>query len=384
MTTEDTGSQTKLCPTCGTRLSEDATRCLVCGTELVTKGTRKERAPRALRGSRMPEITLSLPAAIALLAVFLAIGAVMVFFGLQSTGRVVEPTATPTLTLTITPSMTPTPQTPTLTPTPLPTATPFTYIVQSGDTCGGIAAAFDVSVQSIVRENSLPADCATLFDGQELRIPHPTPTVTPFPTATLSGIEATIAACEKIIYTVEENDTLSSISTNYAVPMDAIKEFNGMVNNTVYAGMNLVIPLCERAATPGPTPTPTAPPPYPAPNLLLPADGTHFTLVDESVTLQWAAVGTLRENEAYAVNVVDVTEGQNRNIVEYVEDTKYIVPASFRAAANEPHVYRWWIMPVRQIGTDDNGEPIWDTAGAASIKRAFTWTGEAIAVTPTP
>jgi len=332
----------------------------------------------------MPEITLSLPATIGLLAVFLAIGAVMVFFALQSTGRVVEPTATSTLTLTLTPSPTNTPVTPTLTPTPLPTPTPFTYIVNSGDTCGGIAAAFDVSVQSIVRQNSLPADCATLFEGQELLIPHPTPTVTPFPTATLSGIEATIAACEKIIYTVQENDTLSSISTNYAVPMEAIKEFNGMVNNTVYAGMNIIIPLCERAATPGPTPTPTAPPPYPAANLLLPTDGSHFTLEDDIVTLQWAAVGTLRDNEAYAVTVVDITEGQNRNIIDYVEDTKFIVPASFRAAGNEPHVYRWWVTPVRQIGTDDNGEPIWDMAGAASDKRAFTWAGDAQLATPTP
>lgn len=382
MTTE-TGP-TKLCPTCGTRVSEDATRCLVCGSDFTPKGAPHETEPRALRGSRMPEITLSLPAAIGLLAVFLAIGAVMVFFALQSTGRVVEPTSTPTLTLTITPSVTPTPVTPTLTSTPLPTPTPFTYIVQSGDTCGGIAAAFDVSVQSIVRQNSLPADCATLYDGQELLIPHPTPTVTPFPTATLSGIEATIAACEKILYTVEENDTLSSISSNYAVPMDAIKEFNGMVNNTVYAGMNIVIPLCERAATPGPTPTPTAPPPYPPANLLLPADGTHFTIEDDIVTLQWAAVGTLRDNEAYAVTVVDVTEGKNRDIVDYVEDTKYIVPASFRAAASEPHVYRWWVMPVRQIGTDDNGEPIWDTAGAASDNRTFTWSGEAQLATPTP
>jgi LysM repeat protein len=382
MTTENIG-QTKLCPTCGTRLSEDATRCLVCGTEL-TPTESPDNKSRGLRGSRMPEITLSLPATIGLLAVFLAIGAVMVFFALQSSGRVVEPTATPTLTSTLTPSPSPTPVTPTLTSTPLPTPTPFIYVVQSGDTCGGIAAAFDISVQSIVRQNSLPADCATLFDGQELLIPHPTPTVTPFPSATLSGDEATREACEKIIYTVQENDTLSSISTNYAVPIEAIKEWNGMVNNVVYVGLNVVLPLCERAATPGPTPTPTAPPPYPAANLLLPADGTHFTLEDDIVTLQWAAVGTLRENEAYAVTVVDITEGQNRNLVDYVEDTKFIVPASFRAAGNEPHVYRWWVMPVRQIGTDDNGEPIWDTAGAASDNRVFTWAGDAQLATPTP
>lgn len=385
MSTDNSATSTKLCPTCGTRLSEDATRCLVCGSSLTSNGDSEEKQSQALRGSRMPEITLSLPAVIGLLAVFLAIGAVMVFFALQSTGRVVEPTATPTLTLTITPSLTPTPQTPTLTPTPLPSPTPFTYVVQAGDTCGGIAAAFDISVQSIVRTNNLPADCATLFDGQELLIPYPTPTATPFPTATLSGMEATIAACEKVVYTVAENDTLSSISTNYAVPMDAIKEFNGMVNNTVYSGLSLIIPLCERAATPGPTPTPTAPPPYPAPNLLLPPDGTHFTLNDDIVTLQWAAVGTLRDNETYAITVEDVTEGQGRKLVNYVTDTKFIVPASFRANANEPHVYRWSVMPVRQIGSDDNGAPIWDTAGASSQARVFTWTGAAgAAVTPTP
>ena len=385
MSTDNSASSTKLCPTCGTRVSDDASRCLVCGSSLSGNGEGDDKQSQTLRGSRMPEITLSLPAAIGLLAVFLAIGAVMVFFALQRTGRVVEPTATPTLTLTITPSLTPTPQTPTLTPTPLPSPTPFTYTVKAGDTCGGIAAAFDISVQSIVRMNNLPADCATLFDGQELLIPYPTPTVTPFPTATLSGLDATIAACEKIVYTVQENDTLSSISTNYAVPMDAIKEFNGMVNNTVYSGLSLIIPLCERAATPGPTPTPTAPPPYPAPNLLLPPDGAHFNLDDDIVTLQWAAVGTLRDNEAYAITIEDVTEGQARKLVRYVEDTKFIVPASFRASANEPHVYRWWVMPVRQVGSDDNGAPIWASAGAISQTRVFTWTGEAgAAITPTP
>ena len=271
-----------------------------------------------------------------------------------------------------------------MTPTPEPTATPFTYEVKTGDTCGGIAFAFDVSVQSIVRLNNLPADCATLFQGQGLLIPYPTPTATSFPTATLSGLDATLAACEKIYYTVQENDTLSSISSNYNVPIEAIKEFNGMVNNTVYAGLNIVIPLCERFATPGPSPTPTPPPPYTAPNLLLPVDGTHFSITDGVITLQWAAVGTLNANEAYAVTIEDITDASGRKIVGYVEETKYIVPASFRSTENTPHIYQWWVMTVRQIGTDESGNPIWDPAGAASTRRSFTWIGEAIAVTPTP
>lgn len=383
MTTENL-SNTKLCPTCGTRISEDATRCLVCGSELAKAGEAVSKGTQPIRGSRMPEITLSLPVAIGLLALFLTIGATMVFFALQQTGKIEEPTQTPTLTLTLTPSLTPTPVTPTVTSTPEPTATPFSYEVKSGDTCGGIAFAFDISVQSIVRLNNLPADCATLFQGQNLLIPYPTPTASPFPTATLSGLEGTLAACEKINYTVQENDTLSSIAANYNVPIEAIKEFNGMVNNTVYQGLNVVVPLCERNATPGPSPTPTPPPPYPAPNLLLPIDGAHFAITDSIITLQWAAVGSLNSNEAYAVTVEDVTEGTGRKTVGYVQETKYIVPATFRSTESIPHIYRWWVMTVRQIGTDESGKPIWDTAGANSIQRTFTWIGEETTEKPTP
>jgi ribosomal protein L40E len=81
MSAEKTTNPTKLCPTCGTRLSQDATRCLVCGTNLATPSVEKSSRPArgAVQGSRMPEITLSLPAALGLLALFLTIGAVLVY-----------------------------------------------------------------------------------------------------------------------------------------------------------------------------------------------------------------------------------------------------------------------------------------------------------------
>ena len=143
-------------------------------------------------------------------------------------------------------------------------------------------------------------------------------------------------------------------------------------------------PLCARAATAGPTPTATIPPPYPAPNLLLPSDGAAFTLANDIVTLQWASIGTLRDNEAYRVTVEDITAGQSHRIVDYVTDTKDIIPTTFRPKDNIAHVMRWWVAPVRQSGTDDQGQPIWVSAGAASDKRDFTWVGAAVQVTPTP
>ena len=384
MSPETTTTPTKICPTCGTRVSEDATRCLVCGADLSTTGIPK-KAAKAIQGSRMPEITLSLPAAIGLLALFLAIGAIMVFFAFRSKPEVVVPvTPTATATLTVTPTITSTPLPPTSTSTPQPTPTPFTYKVAQNDTCIKIAGTFGVSVNSIILNNNLSTDCV-LSVGMTLLIPQPTPTVTPLPTNTLSAKEATDAACEKAYYTVQKNDTLSSIAAAYGVSMSAIKEENGLPSDMVYEGMSLTIPLCKKPTPFGPTPTPTLPPPYPAPNLLLPADGFEFIQLEEAVTLQWASVGTLRPNEAYAVTIEDITEGQGRKLVAYVTDTKFIVPVSFRNTDKSPHIYRWFILTVRQSGTTVEGNPIWEAAGNASIQRDFIWSGGgAPAATPTP
>jgi hypothetical protein len=99
--------------------------------------------------------------------------------------------------------------------------------------------------------------------------------------------------------------------------------------------------------------------------------------------LQWASVGTLRENEAYAVTIEDITAGQGKKLVDYVIDTKYIVPAGYQPTDNIPHIITWWVVPVRQIDTDDEGNPVWDVAGAVSDVRAFVWSGS-VSATPAP
>jgi LysM repeat protein len=317
-----------------------------------------------------------------LLALFLSIGAVMVFFALRSQPEVVAavpPTSTPTLEFTQT--VTPTDAPPTATSSPMPTPTPVEYVVQPGDTCLGIAGLFEISILSITLENNLSSECF-LSPGMTLFIPQPTATVTPLPTATLSSLQETEQACSKDTYIVKDNDTLSSIAFNYNISQAAIKEENGLVGDTVFLGQPLVIPLCQRATPMGPTITPTPLPPYPAPNLLLPADGAPFTINDETVTLQWASVGTMRDSEAYAVTVEDVTEGQSRKLVRYVTDTKFIVPSSFRSTDRNPHVFRWSVLTVRQAGTDADGNPAWEPAGASSIQRVFTWSSSAPAATP--
>ena len=80
MTPEPTSSKTKVCPTCGTRLSENAPRCLVCGAEFSARLEPKvvKKAEKSVQASRMPEIRLSLPAAVGLLAIVIVIAAAVI------------------------------------------------------------------------------------------------------------------------------------------------------------------------------------------------------------------------------------------------------------------------------------------------------------------
>jgi LysM repeat protein len=366
----------------------DATRCAVCGSEFSISPQPKTHTRKSVQGTRMPEFTLSLPIAIGLLVVFLAIGAGVLYFTLKGTGLIVEatavpsPTDTPTITVTATETLIPT-ETPTLTPEP-----PYEYKVQTGDTCYSIAAFFNVSANIIILNNGLNTNCTDLYVGQTILVPRPTATPPPAPTMTLEPAEATRAACQTVEYTVQSDDTLSSISINYNVPMQAIKDWNGLSTDNVYLDQPLTIPLCMRAATPGPSPTPTLPPPYSAPSLLLPGNGAFFTLADNSVTLQWASVATLRDNERYQVTVQDLTaehlSGTSRQLVNLVTDTKLIIPSSFRPQDNISHIMLWWVVTVRQSGTDDLGNPIWELAGTASNPRVFSWSGVVTLPTSTP
>lgn len=374
MSPESNTSKKKLCPVCGTRLNENAKRCLVCGTEL--DSVEEKQKSREIKAKRLPEITLSLPAALGILALFITLAAVVIFLILQPNGNPdvigeitpVTGTETPSPTVTLSPTVT---QTATMAPTwtPLP---PLEYTVNPGESCAIIAASFGVSVQSIILENSLSANC-DLFEGQVLMIPQPTPTASPQPTATLSDAEKTEIACETISYTVEANDTLSRIADVYNVSMATIREYNGLVADTVFEGQTLTIPLCLREPTPGPTPTPTQLPPYPGPNLLLPSDGASFTSLSDTITLQWAAAGAIEANEAYAVTITDLTHENKPSITEYVRDTSLIVPDSLAPSDGNPHIYRWYVYIVRQIGTDEDNLEIWEPAGERSAERVFGW-----------
>lgn len=390
MSLDNTPNTTKICPTCGTRLNPNATRCSVCGS-VVAPGSAASSA-KAVKVPRMPEVTLSLPLMVGLAVLLLIIGAGIVYAVLQSMngGEAIAgaeakaETATPTLTATIT--MTPTEEsTPTLEPT-WTLEPPVTYKVAAGDDCLTLAYVFGVDVRAITTLNNLGSECF-ITEGMELLIPKPTPTASPQPTSTPNPTQLAEAACEKVEYIVKEGETIGGIAANYAVTIEDIRAYNAKSSEVVYVGEKLLIPLCKQQQQLE-TPTPTAVPNYGAANLLLPADGESFTNPAEVITLQWASVGTLRQNEAYAVTIEDVTEGSARRLVEYVTDTKFIIPETFRPQSDKPHIFRWSVLPVRQTGTDKKtGDPIWEPAGDVSVQRVFSWVGVGsgpVAPTDTP
>jgi len=380
-------SKSRNCPVCGTKLSENARRCLVCGTDLTSEPStlKPKKTNDKIDSKRIPEIKMNLIAFIAIIVVILVLIGLLIFFiitggkseaeGLDNA----EATITVTPTLTITPSNTPT-QTPLPTWTPLP---PVEYTVKDNETCLDIALQFNTSVQSIILANNLNTSCL-ISPGSVLQVPQPTLTPSPVPTATPEAFIADVEMCTQTdTIIVEANMTLSSIAANYNVSMSDIRIYNNLPNDIVRQGDRLIIPLCDRLPTAGPTLTPTPLPPYPAPNPLLPRSGAAFTATDEAVTLQWASVASLFPGEVYRVMVQDLTSAEEKILVDYVSDTKYILPASFRPIDTTPHIIQWSVSVARQINSDPNN-PIYEEAGAISQFRVFSWVGSGIAPTAAP
>ncbi len=155
MSSEKNTSSNKLCPTCGTRLSENATRCPVCGRAITATATPKRESDLSVQGPRMPPVSLNLPLAIAMFIIVDWDWG----WGVSAFAR-----STPQIVVDFTATLT----SPYLDSYldrycnihrhPVPTATPLPpkeYVVKSNDTCVSIAYLYNVSINSIVLLNNL-------------------------------------------------------------------------------------------------------------------------------------------------------------------------------------------------------------------------------------
>ncbi len=167
----------RICPSCGTRIADSASRCAVCGMVFETGTGRSAKIPSRISGT---SASMNLPIGVVIAGPIFALlfGALVVvlvvrtghFPGTASTPATL-PALTPTITLTLLPTETPT-ITPTVTPLP-----PIVVTVAAGDTCYGLIAPYGYQDPNIMTDkNGHAVDCTNLQPGETIYIPQPTST----------------------------------------------------------------------------------------------------------------------------------------------------------------------------------------------------------------
>jgi LysM repeat protein len=248
--------------------------------------------------------------------------------------------------------------------------------VQPGDTLGGIAVQFDITVEELKIFNNLNSD--DIAEGQSLLIPHPTPT--PGPTPTLDPGEPTLTPAPYLLYTVRTGDTLSTIAENYpGVSVDDIRRANNIPEDTVTIRPDQVLVIPQYTPTPQPDTAavigggmPTPGMAYTAPAMLYPPDNATFTGPDAVITLQWASTGILTEKEFYKLEFIVPTAEGKTTINVYQRSTAWRVPEDlFPPADSEDRVCAWRVSVVRQVTS--GSDPTYKVIGLTGRRRTFIW-----------
>lgn len=68
---------------------------------------------------------------------------------------------------------------------------------------------------------------------------------TPFTSTMTAGTETGFANCTMVSYMIQENETLASIASQFAVPPQQIRQINAMPGESVSTGQVLSIPICS-------------------------------------------------------------------------------------------------------------------------------------------
>jgi LysM repeat protein len=127
---------------------------------------------------------------------------------------------------------------------PTPTPGPFQYTIQPGDTLSAIGARFGVDAIQIIEANNL-LDPNNLQVGSTILIPGFQPAEEQV--AETEGATGEQTTGESVIHVVQANEGLFDIATQYGVTPDAIAEANNLANrNLLRVGQELIIPGVTR------------------------------------------------------------------------------------------------------------------------------------------
>lgn len=357
-----------------------------CGADLVAIARAEQDKLKAIQREKREEAAQWPTRIFVILFTVIVVGLILALVG-QSSQEAARLALTPTLTRTPTPTRTPTrtlepSPTTAFTPTPIP---PLDYVVKSGDTPGGIADFYSISIEELYAFNGKgPNDF--IIVGEVLKIPVPTPKPTSTPTPI--GFELTRTPIpptpSEAVYTVQQGDTLSEIAEKVDVPMDQIAARNDIADpSELQVGQQLIIPL-NATATPtlAPVPvnaTPTRQANYPPVKLLTPLDREIIVGNAQPVLLQWLSSGLLRDNELYRAEVVQVN-GTRAPLALRTLATSWHLPLDlYPGPGDRNRVFRWKVEIVRQVGTGSDGQPFYEVVSPLS-QYSFEW----LATLPTP
>ncbi len=311
-------------------------------------------------------------------------------FVVQATATVPPPTAVPTAAPTAVPTVAPTAAPPTAAPTvaasaaqtqtqavtntvaaqPAAAATPagpiiIDYIVQSNDTCTGIAEKYRSSVSALYQYNTLNESCLIII-GARLKVPFNSR----FPGAPVNAAEI---PNQTTLYVSQPNDTCDSIATKFRIPVANLLKANGLNENClIVTGSRLQIPtsgVIEETKTT--TQTQQTRPSYGVPQASSPADRAVVTGLQDGFTMQWQNLGALRPDEWYVVSV-QPTDGVNPLVYETKLPSLRIIDAAILENAAE-RTFIWVVQVKRVTATRVTGERVYENISPPSEPRRVTW-----------
>jgi len=167
------------------------------------------------------------------------------------------------------------------------------HVVEAGQSFWAIAVAYKITIRDLEIWNNLSRD-SKLQIGQSLFIPGPNTEGYSTPTPVGMIQISTPDPDGKIVHTVQEYQTLTTIAQAYGINIETILALNGFQADwPLQIGQKLVIN--PGSVTPSPTPRPLTP----IEKLTPASDGKYYHIVKINETLSWIAV-------LYEVKVADL------------------------------------------------------------------------------
>lgn len=313
------------------------------------------------------------------------------------------PSASPTAPLAVVTSTAMPTEIPTDTPVPTETPGPWEYVIQPGDSLGGIIQKsphnyqYDQAViDAVVRINTNISNADVLPPpGTTILIPRPTPVTI------ITGVdeqgnpitsEQTPSTRDRVsvdgpigCHTVREGDTAVGIVEDYGgMTLEIMSQLNSDMNFSgcnfeepsggVSCSINLQIGQCVNVLLPTPTPTlsptpsgnetPTLTPTYRAPSLISPPSGVTYT--GSTLTLHWDSIGVLESNEYYLVQVTNTETEITWNGI--TRNTSLRVSESVRPPVGETQQINWRVTVAEQ-----NDQGAYQTIGDPGTVETFNW-----------